>query len=293
MKHLFLLCLLLSTIYLSAQNEVPLFPVASPKGVLSQQVGTTNITVEYERPLARGRHLFGNVVPWGQLWRTGAGQSTTLKFDKAVLVEGQRIPAGKYALFTIPREDRWIVVFNADTSLYGTMGYAQTKDIARFAVTSQVTQRYYEALTVDIDLVQSNALLYVSWGNTQVHFNIVTSTATDAMQFIQEQLQTGSHTKSDAYFEAAQFLLFERMHLQEGLKLAEKAIALNKENGGARRVKMEIYEYLGLYKEALGEINKAIEMERARRYEKEAERAQEIKYWETHQKRIESQRKAS
>jgi dTDP-4-amino-4,6-dideoxygalactose transaminase len=97
------------------------------------------------------------------------------------------------------------------------------------------------------------------------------------------------HTKSDAYSEAAQFLLFERAHLMDGLKLADKAIELNKNNGGARRVKMEIYEYLGMYKEALNEITRALEMEKNKPYENEADRASEVTYWQTHQMRIKEQ----
>lgn len=287
-KYLFLVSFLLTTILSIAQNEVALFPVASPKGGISQIIGTTKIEVEYERPLARKRVIFGNVVPWNQLWRTGAGASTKIKIDKAVVIEGQSVPPGNYSLFTIPNPERWIVIINADTTLYGTYGYDQSKDIARFVVNSRQTQRYYEALTIDIDLVQTNARLYLSWANTQIDFDITTPTGAEAMQFIREQLFTGINTKSDAYSEAAQFLLFERAHLSDALKLADKAISLNKDNGGARRVKMEIYEYLGLYKEAASEITKALEMEKNKRYEKEADRASEIKYWQNHQKRIET-----
>ncbi len=291
MKYLFLLGYLLTYFFSHAQHEVALYPVASPKGVVFQSVGNTKVTVEYERPLARKRIIFGHLVPWNQLWRTGAGPSTKIKIDKAVIIEGQKIPPGTYSLFTIPNPETWVVILNADTTLYGTYGYHPSKDVARFVVTPRASPRYYEALTIDIDLLQSDARLYISWANTQIDFNILTTTATDAMQFIEEQLFTGVNTNSDAYYEAAQFLLLERSHLMEGLQLADKAIALNKDNGGARRVKMEIYEYLGMYQEALNEIIKAVEMEKNKKYEKEADRAVEIKYWQTHQKRIEDQQK--
>ncbi len=290
MKQLFFVSFLLATFFATAQNEVALFPVASPRGSIYQQVGNTTITVEYERPLARMRTIFGNLVPWNQLWRTGAGASTKIRFGKAVEVEGQQVPAGTYSLFTIPSPESWIVILNADTTLYGTFGYSQEKDVARFVVSPRATQRYYEALTLDIDLVQSNARLFISWAQMQVDFNIVTSTAADALQFIR-QLATGANTKPDAYFEAAQFLFFERAHLPEALALAGKAIQLDRDNGGARRVKMEIYEYLGLYKEALNEVTNAIEMEKKKRYEKEADRALEIAYWQRHDKRIQDLQK--
>ena len=89
MKFLFLLCFLLTGFFLRAQNEVALFPVASPKGIITQMVGNTKVEIEYERPLARKRNIFGNVVPWNQLWRTGAGSSTKIRIDKAVVIEDQ------------------------------------------------------------------------------------------------------------------------------------------------------------------------------------------------------------
>ena len=289
MKYVFIISTLLTNILCIAQNEVPLFPVASPGGRIAQTVGNTEIAVEYERPLARKRKIFGDLVPWNQIWRTGAGASTKLTFSRSVMIEGQKVPAGRYSLFTIPNQDAWVFIINSDTTLYGSYAYSQAKDIARFLLTPAFTERYYEALTIDIDIRQSNARLYVSWANTQLHFDVVTTTAIEAMKFIEEQLLTGKHEKSDAYFEAAQFLLFERTHLMEALKLADKAIAINKQNGGARRVKVEIYEYLRLYNESLTEISRAIEMEKSKQYEKETDRLAEIKYWQSFQKRIKNQ----
>jgi hypothetical protein len=286
MKYLFIIGFVFTHFCVSAQNEVSLFPVASPKGIITQVVGNTKIEIEYERPLSRKRQIFGDLVPWNKVWRTGAGPCTKIKLDKPVIIEGQKVPAGSYSLFTIPNPEKWIVIINADTTLYGSYGYDPLKDIARFVVTPRLSERYYEALTIDIDLLQSNAKLYLSWTNIQIGFNIITTTATNAMKYIEEQLFTGINKSSDAYFEAAQYLLFERTHLMEALKLADNAIKLNKDNGAARRVKFEIYEYLGLYKEALNEISQALEMEKNKKYEKEEDRAIEIKYWQSLQKRM-------
>jgi hypothetical protein len=286
MKYIFIIGFVFTHFCLPAQNEVSIFPVASPKGMISQVVGNTQIEIEYERPLARKRQIFGDLVPWNQVWRTGAGASTKIKLDKPVLIEGQKVPSGHYSLFTIPNPEEWIVIINSDTTLYGSYGYNPIKDVTRFVVTPRKSERYFEALSIDIDLQQSNAKLYISWANIQIDFDIITTTATDAMKYIEEQLLTGVNKKPDDYYEAAQYLLFERTHLMEALKLAENAIKLNKNNGAARRVKIEIYEYLGLYKEALNEINEALEMEKNKRYEKEEDRALEVKYWQTLQKRM-------
>lgn len=277
---------LLTSLCLRAQNGEYIFPVASAKGSISQVVGNTQIEIEYERPLVRERKIFGDLVPWNKVWRTGAGHCTNIKLDKSVTIEGQRVPSGHYSLFTIPHLERWIAIINTDTALYGTLGYDQAKDVARFVVTPKLSERYFEALTIDVDILQNNAKLYISWANVQIDFNILTTTATDAIKFIEEQLFTGLSKTSDSYYEAAQYLLFQKEHLLDGLKLAEKAIKLNKDNGAARRVKVEIYEFLLLYKEALNEISQALEMEKNKRYENEEDRKSEIKYWQLFQKRI-------
>jgi tetratricopeptide (TPR) repeat protein len=293
MKCLLLFSFTFSTLFSNAQNEVALFPVASPMGHISQIIGNTKLEIEYERPLARKREIFGELVPWNQVWRTGAGASTKIKISKAAVVEGQSIPPGRYSLFTIPGADTWVVILNSDTTLYGTYGYDRAKDIARFVVTPKLSHRFYEALTIDVDLVQSNARLYLSWTNIQIDFSIATTTASDASKFIEQQLLTEKNKKSDAYYEAAQYLFFERSNLKQGLKLADKALELDKNNGAARRVKMEIYEYLGMFDEALIEISHALEMEKNKPYEKEADRTSETKYWLKHQARIKGKRNRS
>ena len=286
MKHIFITVLVLTSFYLHAQNEEYIFPTASPGGTISQVVGNTQIEIEYERPLARKRKIFGDLVPWNKVWRTGAGHCTKIKLDKPVIIEGQNVPRGHYSLFTIPNPEEWVVIINSDTSLYGSYDYNPTKDIARFVVKPRQAGRYYEALTIDVDIMQSNAKLSISWTSIQVDFSIITTTAADAMKYIEDQLFTDINKDSDIYSEAAQYLLFQKEHLLEGLNLAQKAIKLNKDNGAARRVKMEIYEFLQLYNEALNEISQALEMEKNKRYEKEETRKSEIKYWQTHQGRI-------
>lgn len=288
MKQAVLAIFVLISFCIHAQQPDYIFPPTnpSPQGTISQVVGNTRMEIEYERPLARKRQIFGDLVPWHKVWRTGAGHCTKIKFDKPVIVEGQKIAAGHYSLFTIPGPREWVIIFNSDTSLYGSYGYNVAKDVARFVVTPASTGRHYEALTIDVDLLQNNARLYISWTDVQVGFSVETSTASDVMKFIEEKLLTGAIKNSDAYFEAAQFLLFQKEHLPDALKLAQKAIELNKDNGAARRVKIEIYEFLQLYPEALKEIKLALEMEKNKRYEKEEERNLEINYWQRFQDRI-------
>jgi hypothetical protein len=138
------------------------FPDFSPKGTISQVVGFALISVSYERPSARGRQLFGALVPFDQLWRTGAGHCTTLHFSKPVRVQDQKVPAGTYSLFTIPGKQEWIIVLNNDSTLYGYDNYDHTKDRVRFSVKPTLTANYVESLTLSIDVHSNNAELYIA-----------------------------------------------------------------------------------------------------------------------------------
>jgi len=286
MKYVLILSFVICSFCLHAQNAEYAFPSPSPQGTVSQLVGNTQIDIEYERPLARKRPIFGDLVPWNEVWRTGAGSCTKIRFDKAVVVEGQRVAAGNYALFTIPGQTQWMVILNADTTLYGSYGYKQEKDIARFAVKSTKSERWHEALTIDVDMIQTNARIYISWADVQVGFDVITATDAEAMKFIETNLLTNNSKSSDSSYEAAQYLLYQKEHLMDALRFTDKAIQLNKDNGAARRVKFEIYEFLQLYKEAMNELDLAIKMEQNKKYEKEQDRQFEIRYWQMLQERI-------
>ncbi|MCS7312760.1 MAG: DUF2911 domain-containing protein [Acidobacteria bacterium] len=104
------------------------FPRVSPKATVSQTIGLTTITITYGRPAVRGRTIWGDLVPYGQVWRTGANEATTIEFTDDVLVEGHRLPAGKYSMFTIPGEKEWTLIFNREWNLWGAFTYDQVKD---------------------------------------------------------------------------------------------------------------------------------------------------------------------
>ena len=119
----------------SAQTPGVEFPAASPACTLKQRVGLTDIQVEYSRPGVKDRTIFGGIVPYGQVWRTGANQATKLTFSTPVKLEGHEIPAGTYALFTIPGENEWTIIINKNASQWGAFQYNEKDDVVRFKVT--------------------------------------------------------------------------------------------------------------------------------------------------------------
>lgn len=279
MRILITAFILIITNYMSsAQGKEYPYPSLSPKGNISQVIGNTVLKIEYERPSARNREIFGGLVPWNKVWRTGAGNCTKISFNKDVSIGGKNIIAGEYSVFTIPNPKEWIVIINKDTTLYGSYDYNSDKDVARFIVIPKKTHRFYETLTFDIDLIPNNARIYLSWENTQIDFELSTSTDNELLEYIDKYLLTKKEKNIDRYSNAAEQLYFLNKRLNDAITLTNIAINKNSSDGFARRVKMDIYEKLHQYQKALEVVNEAIENEK---------NESEIKYWIIHKQRIE------
>lgn len=147
-------------------------PRQSPNAVVGQTIGTTEVTVTYGRPSVRDRDIFGALVPYGELWRTGANEPTVITFSGDVTVEGTAVPAGTYAFFTIPGEDAWTVILSTDTAQWGAMAYDQSKDVARFTVTP-VEGDDMEMMTITFeDVTPTEGTLVLHWDETRVPVTI-------------------------------------------------------------------------------------------------------------------------
>ncbi len=233
------------------------FPELSGKSSLEQLVGFTTIKIDYERPYVRGRKIFGGLVPYGHLWRTGAGHCTVITFDKEVYIAGKPVKAGKYSLFSIPNKQSWTIILNADTNLYGDGKYTDAKDIMRFEVPTLKTHRHYEAFTIDIDVVPNNADIYLSWENTQVKFRVLTSADPEVNAYIKRELIPGLSQKADAYANAADYYYFANRELDKALTLIDMAIARNG-HPWSYRLKVDILEKMGRGKEGIAVVEAGI-----------------------------------
>ena len=240
-----------------------IFPNLSPKGSIEQTVGFTNISIDYERPAARGRKVFGELVQYDKLWRTGAGNCTRIKFSKAVTVDNKNISKGTYSIFSIPGNNEWTVIFNKDTTLYGVNSYDASKDIIRFKVKPQSTGRFYESLTIDIDVVPNNAVVYISWEKTQISFEVKTESDKVVNDFVQQHLLTDKSKDSDQYAAAAEYYYFLNKDLDRAVLLIDKAIAMKNESWYYRQ-KVDILELQKKYKEAIDVATLAIAMDQKR-----------------------------
>ncbi len=223
-----------------------------------QKVGFTVITVEYERPAARGRKIFGELVPYDKIWRTGAGNCTKIKFTKPVEIDNKKVDAGTYSLFTIPNPNEWTVIFNKDTTLYGTERYDEKKDAVRLKTKSETTNRHYESFTIDIDVVSNNAELFFSWEKSQIHFKIETESDKKTTEFIDENLLTGKSNDADQYARAAEYYFYLNKELNKALTLLDKAIVL-KQEPWFYRLKVDILEKQKKYSEGINVLNWVID----------------------------------
>jgi hypothetical protein len=260
MKTLLTIVFLITTANSFCQS---IFPSLSPKGRIEQRIGLTDITVDYERPAARGRKVFGELVKYEKLWRTGAGNCTKIRFSKPVIIDNKKINKGSYSVFTIPNTNEWTVILNTDTTLYGVASYDKRNDIIHFKAKAQSTDRYYESLTIDIDVKPNNAIVYIAWENTQVSFQVETESDKAANDFIQQYLLTDASNDSDEYAAAAEYYFYLDKDLDRALLLIDKAITKKNESWYYRQ-KIDILEKQMKYKEAIDCANLAISLDQKR-----------------------------
>lgn len=259
MKKIFItlgafMCLQVSM--LSAQSLI--LPQPSPKSVLKQTVGLTDVEVTYSRPGAKGRNVFGELVPYNELWRTGANMATVVRFSDDVTIEGQKLAKGEYALFTIPGKNEWTIIFNKNTNQGGTEQYKKEEDALRVKVKAQNSD-FTETFTINIDSIRNeSALMVLDWEKTEVPVRFTVPTQDKANQNIKSV--TGSAWNN--YARAASYLMENNGDMNEALKLAEQSIQLNQTFYNTW-VKAQILAKQNNFTEAADFAEKAVELGKA------------------------------
>lgn len=174
MKLLFSFAALLAFAGFALGQELKV-PTLSPITEITQEVGLTQVKLSYSRPSAKGRKVFGGLVPFNEIWRTGANASTKLTFAQDVKIEGNPLKAGTYALYTIPGEKEWTVIIHTNTRHRSVAGdvYKQAEDAFRFTVKPARTSNLVETFTIGFgDITARSANVIVSWENTQIKFRV-------------------------------------------------------------------------------------------------------------------------
>jgi hypothetical protein len=164
-------------------------PQASQRAVLTQRIGLTDVTIVYHRPVSGGRKVFGGIVPYGQVWRAGANDNTTIEFSTAVKVEGQPLAKGVYGLHMIPGENEWSVIFSSNSTSWGSFYYDEKEDALRVKV-KPVAVENHDALTYDFDdLKDDSAALTLRWEKVAVPTHISVDLKGTTLESLHKQLR--------------------------------------------------------------------------------------------------------
>lgn len=180
------------------------FPAASPTATVQERVGLTDVTIRYARPSARGRQIYGGLVPFGEVWRTGANAATTLTFSTAVTFGGQDLEAGTYALFTIPGEDEWTIILNGSWQQWGSYAYDASDDVLRVTVEAQELVQPVETFTMGLGHLRTDsAHLTLDWETTRVAVPLAVDIVAQMKPRIEEAMAGDSPERP--FFAAAMF----------------------------------------------------------------------------------------
>lgn len=217
-------CSVIITLFaLSALGQELKVPTLSPQTEVTQEVGLTQVKLSYARPSAKGRKVFGDLVPFGEVWRTGANASTKLTFSEDVKIAGNALKAGTYALYSIPGANEWTMIIHTNTkhrSLAGDV-YKQAEDAFRFKVKPGKTANYVETFTLEFgDFTTSSANLILSWENTQIKFPIEFDVDARVAEQIAKLSAAPSGMSHMSYFLAAEY----NLHNDKDLSKADEWI---------------------------------------------------------------------
>ncbi|HVE65779.1 MAG TPA: DUF2911 domain-containing protein [Thermoanaerobaculia bacterium] len=234
-------------------------PQVSQAASLKQTVGLNDVTITYSRPGVKGRKIWGTLVPYGAVWRTGANSATTIQFTEDVVVEGQPLPAGTYSLHTIPGEKEWTIILNKQANQWGSYSYDAAKDAVRAKVTplagqpQEWLQFRFEDLTLD------TARVVLAWENVQVPFSFknATDTHTKVVGMLRESVAKAKPTEWQTYYRGGNYLVQNKLYMDEAAVWLDKAIAISP-TPPVYYGKARYFEALGKTREAIAEIDKAL-----------------------------------
>lgn len=199
-----------------------MLPRTSPNASVSQTIGVTEVTITYGRPSVRGRTIFGDLVPYDAVWRTGANEATTISFSTPVEIEGQALDAGTYGLFTVPGEDQWTVIFNETADQWGAYNYDDSKDVLRVDVDAR-TGSSAELLTFNFRSVSdTSATLVLHWSDVVVPVDVSVDTKAQILKAANEKIGGSSDWQTPARY--ASYALQEGVDTDRALSWVDTSI---------------------------------------------------------------------
>lgn len=233
-------------------------PQTSPKASVTQTMGLTDITIDYHCPSVKGRKIWGELVPYDSIWRTGANEATAISFSDDVMIEGNKLAAGRYALFTIPGKSEWTIIFNKKKDMNSAFGYKKEEDALRVKV-KPLTNNNNESMEFWFnDITINSCTINLMWEKLHIPFKVTTETDAKVMKMIQDSIAANPN-KVSLLRSAAGYTITSGLHLDNGLEWINKAIGIKSEYR-SYWTKAQILAKMGKYNDAVDAANKTLEL---------------------------------
>ncbi|RYD55772.1 MAG: DUF2911 domain-containing protein [Sphingobacteriales bacterium] len=266
MKRLsFALLFMLSASAASFAQDLKL-PALSPTSKITQEFSTSSIEISYSRPSMRGRKIFGELVAFGNVWRTGANSATKVKFGEDVVIEGNNIKAGEYALYTIPGEKEWEIILNKGVGNWGNAGYATTDDVARFKVAPRMMDKNVNTFTMQIGNITYNTCnIEMMWEKTKVIIPVKVNNE----ERLSAAIDKAINNPTVPYFQAANYYYESGQDLNKANQYVDKALEQNPKAFYMWALKARIAQKMGKKEDAIAAANKSMETAKGSAFEAE------------------------
>lgn len=254
-KILFLAISVLFTLSMEAQIKAP---QPSPVGKITQTVGLTEINIEYSRPSMKGRKIFGGLVPYNELWRTGANASTKVTFSENVKIAGQELKKGTYAIFSIPGEKEWTIIIHKNLDHWGTDDYKQEEDVFRVMVKPVSLSAPVESFTMSVDnLKNASCEITMAWEKTSVSIPVSLSTDDAMVSSIKKAMDGPS---AGDYYAAARYYHEENKDAKQALEWVNKSLEKGGEKFWILRLKALLQAKTGDFAGAIATAERSSEL---------------------------------
>jgi hypothetical protein len=227
-------------------------PRPSPDATVSQYVGVTEVTIDYSSPGVKERTIWGDLVPYGEVWRTGANEVTSITFSNPVKVNGNELPAGTYGIHTIPSQNEWEIIFSKDTKVDGPANYDESKDALRLKVKPEenpFTERMMFTIT---DVTENSAKVNLVWEKLKASFDVEANTQELTLQNARDAFNWGQ------LMSAASYCLENNINMEEGYKWIQASSLIN-ENYWNQRIKAQYLAKMDMKDDAIAAMEKAVD----------------------------------
>lgn len=256
MKKIFLLAAA-AFIFLSSDAQQLNTPQPSPTATIKQNFALSNIEISYSRPGVKGRKVFGDLVPYGKVWRTGANNATTITFGEEVMIGGTKVPAGKYGLLTIPDQNEWTIIISKSTSTTSPADYKEADDLVRVKAKPATMPFSIETFMISVDDIKSNSCtIGMGWETTWVAFEVTA----DVDSKVMSQIKNTMEGDNKPYFNAAYYYIENNKDLNKAVEWLDKAYAQNPDAFWILYQKARALKMLGKKTDAVATSNKSIDL---------------------------------